>query len=144
MKDRSPQQEVRKAKERGQFDTREEKEARKERKRLEEEKRRKKAWRKLKQIHEAARAVDFGEDEVGADLGGGARASGRREELSGPSQDDLVPPTVEDKSYSKTSAQHVIARHKQVAKRAQEIVEKALLAQGVDAYNFVREPSDMK
>ena len=136
--------EVRKAKERGQFDTREEKEARKERKRLEEEKRRKKAWRKLKQIHEAARAVDFGEDEVGADLGGGARASGRREELSGPSQDDLVPPTVEDKSYSKTSAQHVIARHKQVAKRAQEIVEKALLAQGVDAYNFVREPSDMK
>ena len=27
---------------------------------------------------------------------------------------DTVPPTVEDKTYSKTSAQHVIARHKQL------------------------------
>ncbi|QDZ18557.1 hypothetical protein HOP50_02g10610 [Chloropicon primus] len=133
--------EVQKAKERGQFDTKAEKEARKERHRAEEAKKRKKAWKKLNKMHKAAMALEFmGGDEFGAAFDETLSTSTKKTEKLDP---DLTPPTVEDKSYSKTSAQHVIARHKQVAKRAAEIVEKALLAQGMDAYNFVKEPADM-
>ena len=93
-------------------------------------------------MHKAAMAIDYLDDEApsagpdapAASSAPAARAAERDDDA------DMTPPSVENKSYSKTSSQHVIARHKQVAKRAAEIVEKALLAQGVDAYNFVKEP----
>ena len=137
--------EYQKAKERGQYDTKEEKEARKERWRLKEAKKRKQAWSKLHKIHAAAIADPMLNDsaEVGTEETGEAYDENSSTLTTARKVDsDTVPPTVEDKTYSKTSAQHVIARHKQVAKRAQEIVEKALLAQGVDAYNFVMDPVD--
>ena len=125
--------ELQKAKERGQYDTREEKEARGERHRAKEARRRRKAWDKLSKMHKMAMAANLMMENAGVEPEPFDAEVAKEEAFD-------VPPSVEDKSYSETSHQHVIARHKQVAKRAQEMVEKALLAQGVDAYNFVMDP----
>ena len=135
--------ETRRAKENGQYDTREEKEARAERVRMKEAKRRAKAWSRMKKMHEEAAVDPSAGAEPATPPGGGSSApsslpAGSSETPSKGGVVEIAMPNT-SRAFSKTSRQHVLARHKQVAERAAKIVEQALLQQGVDAYNFVKE-----
>ena len=121
----------------GQYDSREQKEEKEERQRRKDAERRAAEWVRIqreKAVAAAAAVSDFSMDPLaGVGRAGPGKAAASPTPLGG----QLF--TKAEKTAARTGVplQHVQARHKQVASEAHEIVEQALLEQGIDAYKYV-------